>query len=147
MNKNDFVEGKSYIRIAPYLMNGQENWKYTDLAITYRGMVDGFLRFQNLGEVPFSLDKSWNDGNWILYDDIRNMEKTSLNDLAGRLIKRIRPIKNCDNYFKEYYMKKSNKLVCATKYHVILVDEWGEEILDSRFTDPDDWIEDIDLKE
>ncbi|MCQ2979331.1 MAG: hypothetical protein MJ245_06015 [Clostridia bacterium] len=141
MKKYLLVEGKTYIRVAPF------GTKFTDYSYCTDPMIfkgyadDGDLVFEYAnaplnGELT-NLDPAWNDGNWIPYSSIKRMKKTSLNSCKGQMVARKDSIKK---YGKSIICTQA-KLICATKYHVIVDDKmFGVLIYDNRFARPEDWI-------
>lgn len=139
--KNFFKKGIKYIRICGCRRGENEDWSYTDEPLTYLGKEKGELLFKdNDLDILVHLDKDWNDGKWIPFDEIREQERTSLSDLSGKMVTRIHPA-DLGDIKDGSYMGERVKLLAATKYHVIMLSNFdlGEWILDARYANPDDW--------
>lgn len=137
MKKYSLKPGKKYIRIAPF--NG--DYSYTDEPIVFvTKSSSGKILYKN--DPDFSseyglkeLDRSWDDGNWIPFDAITKMPKVPLNSRKGELL----GLKLSSGLLHGPF-----KLICATKYHVIL--EYIPEetkpfvwIYNADYTDEDKW--------
>lgn len=139
--KNKFKKGVQYIRICGCSRGENEDWSFTDEQVTYLGKVKGKLLFKDIElDLSVCLDKDWDDGNWIPFDEITEQERTDLSDLAGKMVTRVRPA-DLGDIKDRSYMGERVKLLAATKYHVIMQSnlDLGEWILDARYANPDDW--------
>lgn len=139
--KNFFKKGTKYIRICGCSRGENADWSYTDEPLIYLGKEKGELLFKdNDLDITVRLDKDWNDGNWIPFDEITEQERTALSDLSGKMVTRIRPA-DLGDIKDGSYMGERVKLLAATKFHVIMESnfELGEWILDSRYANPEDW--------
>ena len=139
--KNKFKKGVKYIRICGCSRGENEDWSYTDEPLIYLGKEKGELLFKDFElEITVHLDKDWNDGNWIPFDETREQERTSLSDLSGKMVTRVHPA-DLGDIKDGSYMGERVKLLAATKYHVIMQSNFdlGGWILDARYANPEDW--------
>lgn len=142
---NRLKKGVKYIRIAPAtLKSGLKDYSYHESSLIFDGYdILGKLRFHSNILGTITLSEAFNDNNWIPLRDITKMPKTSLNNLRGKWIQRTRPTPMGNGYTSISYTQRPVVLLVATKYHLIVYDpEFSEcTILDSRYANPDDWVE------
>jgi len=138
-------KGIEYIRIAPAtLKSGIKDYSYHDSSLIFDGYdILGKLRFHSDEFGTISLPREFDDQNWIPLRDITKMPKTSLNNLQGKWIQRTCPTPMGNGYTCISFTQRPVILLSATKYHVIVYDpEFSKcKILDSRYANPDDWVE------
>ncbi len=144
-NANRLKKGVKYIRIAPATYaTGIEDYSFHNSSLIFDGYgILGKLRFHSDEFGTISLPKAFDDQNWIPLRDITKMPKTSLNNLRGKWIQRTRPTPMGNGYTSISFTQRPVILLSATKYHVIVYDpEFSKcRILDSRYANPDDWVE------
>ena len=134
------VPGVEYIRTGP---TRDGDYSYTNMIVVFRDYcVNGELIVDipasdfNIEIKNYRLPKSFNDGKWTSSWSIKNGLKTSLDKYKGKHIKRRKPTEYDDESIVNYAVE----LVSATKYHVVIKNNLGKEsILDSRYTNPNDW--------
>lgn len=162
-NMKSLKKGVKYIRIAP---TKRGDYSYTDYPLEFEGRNEyqiglKFCLKRRIGkEIKIQhiiLPRDFDDENWIEFDKIKDCPKTQLHSLAGKYIKRRKPIilnnvsfglQNCQNGINSRkdasYMYRPVKLIAATVHHIVIEDGWKEVILDSRYAKPEDWIQ-VDL--
>ena len=150
-NHSTMKRGYKYVRTAPVEHeNGTIDYGYTSTIMVYdRTDLNGnlwmhypkdFYEGKRFGTQSKKISSIFNDGNWISVDELWTGEKTSLQQLEGTLIHRIKPTPmgngNIDRSFCNYPVI----LLSATKYHLIAAYPDGDVlILDCRYADPSDW--------
>lgn len=150
MEKFCLEPGKTYIRIAPCGEAPWDDYSYTTTPLIFKGRnTNNDLIFVHSPETwegrlrcdeDIILDEEWDDGNWIPFDKMEEMPETALSAHKGKLIVRC----NSADYgvFKDSsFMDEAQRLMYATKYHVVLYDPDIKEpyILNCKFANPDDW--------
>lgn len=147
MKKHEMVVGNEYIRIAP---TSKGDFSYCRESLAFDGITptgalmmhfpEGSTEGRILGTNPREMSAEFDDDNWRDADITKTGEKTSLHEMKGKMVHRIRPafLPMCTDHS---YCDKPVKLVCATKYHVTISDPKNgrEHILDCRYANPDDW--------
>ena len=138
---NALIPGVKYIRVGPVrYQNGVLDYSYCTTPVVFLSMDDKhqLIFREEKKEKEFVLPKEFFDGKWLAFDRAKEAERTKLNELAGRKVKRISH-QNFDSLF--IYSQGAPTLQLATKYHVFLKDSYGKDvILDIRYTNSDNWV-------
>ena len=151
MKKYLLKPDKAFIRIAPCGDQPWEDYSYTteplifkrktssgDLIFTYAPDTLSGRMYRNQEII---LDEMWDDGNWIPFGILDQMEKTSLYKYKGKYVMRCKPCTLPSGFKDSSYTSEAVKLITATKYHVVIYDSFLKKnmILDCRYTNPNEW--------
>lgn len=162
MKAQEMVSGRQYIRIT-FVRNKEYGWtdySFTSDPITFMGFTDdGRIIMQccfpsyhwdsekkklicnsieeSKAYMLHTLPQEYSDDNWIPFEEVKDGEKTALNDWAGKMVVFDKEL--CTGV--PFYYKQSVQLISATKYHVVIWDPQlnEEKILNAKYADPGNW--------
>ena len=152
MKRRNMVKGMEYIRIAP------TSGKIKDYSYTNSFMVfDGYDANGNyimhypkesfhgrcLGTTPKTMSMDFSDSNWRPATNPYDGVKTKLHQWKGKLVKRVRPVRNEDgSVMSANFMDEGVELESATRYHVVCRNpkDGYVYLLNILYANPDDWM-------